>query len=462
MLSSSLLNNMRIATTNPVDNTVVKKFKELSNTALDACINNAVQEFKTWRKTPVTSRSRYLKTVAEILLAEKNNYAALITLEMGKTKRDAVAEIEKCAHVCEFYAEKADTWLEEEKIVSDASSSYVAYEPMGVVLGIMPWNYPFWQVFRFAAPAIAAGNVVLLKHAPNVPQCALAIQDIFQKAQPGFIFQSLLISERITKRVIAHPDVKMISLTGSDRAGSEVAAYAGKHIKKTVLELGGSDPFIVLDDANLKLAVSIAVQSRMQNAGQSCIAAKRFIVVPEVKDQFIEMLAEQISKIKIGNPNEEDVGMGPMAREDLARNIIRQINQSVKKGAKVAVGGNRPPWKGAFVNPTLLTEVKPGMPAFDEEVFGPVASVIAAKDAIDALALANKTPYGLAATICSEDLEKAARLARKLHCGMVFINGMVKSDPRLPFGGINRSGYGRELSVLGLREFVNVKTIWIG
>jgi len=453
---------MRIATINPYDNRVVKKFKELRDRELDECIKNAVNEFEVWKKTPAASHSRYLKSVAALLLAEKKELALLITLEMGKPMREAVAEIEKCASVCDFYSEMAPQWLAEEKIQSDATGSYVSYEPLGIVFGIMPWNFPFWQVFRFAAPAVAAGNVVLLKHAPNVPQCALAIQDVFRKAQPGNIFQSLLISEKMARRVIAHPAVKMVSLTGSDRAGSAVAALAGQYIKKSVMELGGSDPFIVLDDANLKSAAETGVKSRMQNAGQSCIAAKRFIVRAEVLEQFSAMLAHLISKIKLGNPADEETEMGPMAREDLPREVMRQINKSVKRGAKVVAGGNRPSRKGAFMNPTLLADVKPGMSAFDEEVFGPVASLTVARDDEEALYLANKTIYGLGASIWSEDIERATRLGKRLNCGSVFINGMVKSDPRLPFGGVNHSGYGRELSIHGLREFVNVKTVWLG
>lgn len=452
---------MRMFSINPVDNKVVKKFSTMRDAAVEECVKNAVREFDLWRHTPVVSRCRHLKATAEALLAEKKAYADIITLEMGKPTREAVAEIEKCAAVCEFYAEKAVHWLEDEKTPSDASSSYVSYEPLGVVLGIMPWNFPFWQVFRFAVPALAAGNVVLLKHASHVPQCALAIQEVFKSTLPGNCLQALLINERKTRRLLEHPAVKMVSLTGSEKAGSEVASLAGKYIKRSVLELGGSDPFIVLDDANLKSAVEMAVKSRMQNAGQSCIAAKRFIVVPEVQEQFIEMLAAHIGKLKIGNPTDPATDVGPMASEDVARAVVRQINQSVRRGAKVVVGGNRPPWKGAFVNPTLLTDVKPGMPAFDEEVFGPVAAVIAAKDTDDAICLANKTAYGLGASVWSEDLEKAARLAKRINAGSVFINGMVKSDPRLPFGGINHSGYGRELSYHGLREFTNVKTVWV-
>lgn len=446
---------------NPAENKVVKKFPTLRDRAVEECVKIAQQEFDLWKNTPVASRCRYLKSVADALLAEKKSYAGLITLEMGKPLKEAVAEIEKCAKLCAFYAENAPAWLEEETIPTEASNSYVSYEPLGVVLGIMPWNFPFWQVMRFAVPALAAGNVALLKHAPNVPQCALAIQDLFQKSLPGNYLQALLINERKTRRLLEHPAIKMVSLTGSDRAGSEIASLAGKHIKKSIMELGGSDPFIVLDDANLKSAAEIAVKSRMQNAGQSCIAAKRFIVVTEVKEQFTDMLAELISKLKLGNPMDETTDVGPMACEDLARNAVRQINQSVRRGAKILAGGNRPPWKGAFVNPTLLADVKPGMPAFDEEVFGPVASVIVAKDTDDAVLLANKTVYGLGASIWSEDLEKATKLSKRINAGSVFINGMVKSDPRLPFGGINRSGYGRELSYHGLREFTNVKTVWV-
>lgn len=453
---------MRLFSINPVDNKVAKKFPTMRDRAIEECLKSAIQEFELWKNTPVATRCRYLKATADALLAEKKQYADQITLEMGKPNKEALAEIEKCAKLCEFYAEKAGAWLEDEKIASDAANSYVAYEPLGVALGIMPWNFPFWQVMRFAVPALAAGNVVLLKHAPNVPQCALAIQELFRKNLPGNCLQALLINERKTRRLLEHPAVKMVSLTGSDKAGSEVAAIAGKHIKKSVLELGGSDPFIVLDDANLKSAAEMAVKSRMQNAGQSCIAAKRFIVAQEVKEQFTDMLAELIGKLKLGNPMDEATDVGPLAREDFAKTVVRQINQSVRRGAKVIVGGNRPPWKGAFVNPTLLVDVKPGMPAFDEEVFGPVASVIAAKDAEEAICLANKTVYGLGAAIWSEDLEKATRLGKRINAGSVFINAMVKSDPRLPFGGVNRSGFGRELSYHGLREFTNVKTVWMG
>ncbi len=453
---------MRLFSINPVDNKVVKRFPTMRDRAIEDCLKNAVQEFELWKNTPVATRCRALKATADALLTEKQYFASIITLEMGKPNKEALAEIEKCALMCAFYAEKAGAWLEDEKVASDASNSYVAYEPLGVVLGIMPWNFPFWQVLRFAVPALAAGNVVLLKHAPNVPQCALVIQNLFRKTLPANCLQALLINERKTRRLLEHPAVKMVSLTGSDKAGSEIAAIAGKYIKKSVMELGGSDPFIVLEDANLKSAAAMAVKSRMQNAGQSCIAAKRFIVMQEVKEQFIDMLAELIGKLKLGNPMEELTDVGPMAREDLARDVVRQINQSVRRGAKVIVGGNRPPWKGAFVNPTLLVDVKPGMPAFDEEVFGPVASVIVAKDAEEAILLANKTVYGLGAAIWSEDLEKATRLAKRINAGSVFINGMVKSDPRLPFGGVNRSGYGRELSYHGLREFTNMKTMWVG
>lgn len=453
---------MRFFSINPFDNKTVKKIPAMRDSAVEESIKNAVLEFELWKNTPVATRCRYLKATADALQADKKYFAHLITLEIGKPVKQAIAEIEKCAWVCEFYAEKAMHWLEDEKVESDASHSYVSYEPLGVVLAIMPWNFPFWQVFRCAIPALAAGNVVLLKHASNVPQCALAIREVFRKTLPGNCLQTLLINSRTTRRVLENPAVKMVSLTGSDKAGSEVASVAGKYIKKSVLELGGSDPFIVLDDANLKSAAEIAVKSRMQNAGQSCIAAKRFIVVPEIKEQFVEMLAEQISKLKIGNPAEETTEVGPMAREDLARAVIKQINVSVRRGAKIVVGGNRPPWKGAFVNPTLLTDVKPGMPAFDEEVFGPVAAVIEAKDTEDAIALANKSQYGLGASIWSEDLEKATRLAKRINSGSVFINGMVKSDPRLPFGGIGRSGFGRELSYHGLREFTNVKSVWVG
>ena len=326
----------------------------------------------------------------------------------------------------------------------------------------MPWNFPFWQVFRFAVPALMSGNVVFLKHASNVPQCAQAIMDVFRQGNiPRACFQTLFISQRQTRRLISNPDIKMISLTGSDAAGSAVAAIAGSHIKKTVLELGGNDPFIVLEDANLKSAAETAVQSRMLNAGQSCIAAKRLIVVAAVKDQFTELLKELIGNIKVGDPADESVDMGPLAREDLARSVIKQIRESVKKGARLLLGGGRPKSRGAFVNPALLVDVKPGMPAFDDELFGPVAAVVTVADEQEAIDYANRSVYGLGASIWTEDTEKANRLAKQVNSGSVFINSMVKSDPRVPFGGINRSGYGRELSHFGIKEFVNIKTIWI-
>lgn len=454
---------MSFATINPVDNQVVEKYREHSDKTVEVSIKTAQEAFLTWKKSAQPLRTKYLRSVAEVLRSDQEELAQLMTLEMGKPIKESRAEVEKCAWVCDYYADNARHFLKDEVVNTDASNSYISYEPLGIIFGIMPWNFPFWQVFRFAAPSLMAGNVILLKHAASVPQCAMAIEEVFRKANMDEgIFQSLLISNDRTQQVIEHPDVKAVTLTGSDRAGSAVAAMAGKHIKKTVLELGGSDPCVILEDANLKEAAKHAVKSRMQNAGQSCIAAKRFIVVASVYDQFLKLITQEVAAIKVGDPMDESVGMGPLAREDLAKTVYKQIQRSVKKGATIAIGGDRPDREGAFVNPTILTGIKPGMPAFEEEIFGPVASVVVAKDTDEAITLANDTEFGLGASIWTEDIDRAARLARQINAGAVFINGIVKSDPRLPFGGINRSGFGRELSHHGIHEFVNIKTVWIG
>jgi len=450
------------ASINPATGKVLKTYKTISGKTLKNNIQKAHLAFEDWKNAGFDSRAKLMKSVASTLLLKKEEYAQLITIEMGKPIAESRAEIEKCAACCNHFADKAKDYLKDENVATTAAKSYVTYEPLGVVLGVMPWNFPFWQVFRFAVPALMAGNAVLLKHAPGVPQCALAIENVFKKAGfPEFLFQNLFIEQDDVKTVLENPHVKMVSLTGSERAGAAVAAIAGKNIKRSVLELGGSDPFIVLEDADLKKAVETAVKARMQNNGQSCIAAKRFIVVKEIEKPFAEAVTDAVKKLTVGNPLDESVKIGPLANENQAALIMKQIKKSVQQGAIILTGGDRPKSAGAFVNPTVLVNVKPGMLPFEEEIFGPVLSIIVAKDEDEAIAFANQTQFGLGASLWTTDNEKAEQLAKKINAGMVYINAMVKSDPRLPFGGINRSGYGRELSEHGIKEFTNIKTVWV-
>jgi succinate-semialdehyde dehydrogenase / glutarate-semialdehyde dehydrogenase len=452
----------QIKSINPFDGSLLKEFQEYDQAQMDLALVKADSAFKKWKQISFHERGKLMMNCSLYLKEHKNDLARLMVLEMGKPVKEAVSEVEKCAWVCEYYAENASGFLEDQKITSDAGLSFISYEPLGCILAIMPWNFPFWQVLRFAAPSIMAGNVALLKHASNVPQCSLAIEEVFIKSGfPEGVFQSLLIGSSKVEYLISNPVVKAVTLTGSEKAGSEVAALAGKYIKKSVLELGGSDPFIVLNDADIDLASSFAVKSRMINTGQSCIAAKRFIVVKEIAEDFTKRMVAEMSKLKMGNPMEEATEVGAIAREDLVQPLLDQINKSVVKGAKILLGGNRPAGNGAFLNPTVLTNVKPGMPAYEEELFGPIASVIIAEDEPDAIRIANDSKYGLAASIWTKDQKRGEKLARVIESGSVFINGMVKSDPRLPFGGIKNSGYGRELSIAGIHEFVNIKTIWI-
>lgn len=445
---------------NPANNQLVKKFKEHTPKQIAHILEQAMWGFTLNRTSSFMVRSRRLRKLAKLLLQKKEKFAALMTLEMGKPTKEALGEVEKCAWVCNYYADNAKQFLKDEFIKTEHAFSVITHSPLGIILAIMPWNFPFWQFFRFAAPALMAGNVILLKHAPNVPQCALAIENLCKEAGfPDELVQNLFINHKKTAKIIADNRIQAITFTGSDRAGSQVAALAGKHIKKTVLELGGSDPFIVLADANIKKAAQIAVKSRMLNTGQSCIAAKRWIVVASVLAIFTKLVRAEILQLEMGNPVEEGVTIGPLAREDLVKTLDEQVKKSVKLGAKVLIGGKRPAHDGAYYEPTLLTNVKKGMPAYDEEIFGPVAVIIAVADEQEAIEVANDTKYGLGASIWTIDKQKASRLARKLQTGAVFINGMVKSDPRLPFGGIKKSGYGRELSEQGIKEFVNVKTI---
>ena len=385
-----------------------------------------------------------------------------MALEMGKPLEQGVGEAEKCAWVCDYYAEHVEGLLAEQPRETDATSSYVRLDALGAVLAIMPWNFPFWQVFRFAAPALAAGNAGILKHAPNVSRCALEIEAVFRDAGfPDGLFRAVFLSNEAAGRVIADPRVRAVTLTGSDRAGSQVAEQAGRHLKKTVLELGGSDPFIVLEDADVARAAEAAAQARVINSGQSCIAAKRFIVVDAVADRFVELLAAAMARPKVGDPLDPATAIGPQARLDLRANLHRQVEESVRRGARLLLGGKLPVGPGAFYPPTVLVAVTPGMPAFDEETFGPVAAVVRAGDEAEAIGLSNASAYGLGASVWTADAKRGERIARELEVGSVFVNGHVKSDPRLPFGGVKRSGYGRELSEYGLREFVNVKTVWV-
>ncbi len=413
-------------------------------------------------KLRFSERSKLMNEAAKVLRSKKEEYARGITTEMGKPIKQAVSEVEKCAWVCEYYAENAEKFLAEEFIETDATESYVRFDPIGVVLAVMPWNFPFWQVFRFAAPSIMAGNVGLLKHASNVPMTANAIEDVFRLAGfPENIFKNLLIGSSKVSAVISNPKVKAATLTGSEPAGSKVAELSGKLIKKTVLELGGSDPFIVFSDANLDKAVDTAVTSRLINNGESCIAAKRFIVVEDIADEFTKIFVEKFEKLKVGDPFEEDTDLGPLAREDLVTDLHDQVSDSVDAGAKILTGGKKLERPGFYYAPTIITNLTPEMRAYKEELFGPVASLLVAKDEDDAIRIANDTEFGLGASLWTNDLEKAKRLVSQIHSGSTFVNELVKSDPRLPFGGVGISGYGRELSHYGIKEFVNIKTVYV-
>jgi len=447
---------------NPTTGAVLETFEDTSPAELDRIIARADAASRDWRGLPVPARAERLRAAGRVLRERKDAYARTMALEMGKPLAQGVAEAEKCAWVCDYYADEAATMLADQPRRTDATRSYVRFEAIGPVLAIMPWNFPFWQVFRFAAPALAAGNAGLLKHAPNVSRCALEIEQVFRDAGfPDGLFRSVFLSNDATATVVADPRVRAVTLTGSDRAGSQVAERAGRHLKKTVLELGGSDPFIVLEDADLGRAATVAADARLQNSGQSCIAAKRFIVADRVAAQFTERLIADMTSRRVGDPLDSATAVGPQARLDLRVNLHRQVEESVRRGAHLVLGGRLPDGPGAFYPPTVLTAVPPGTPAFDEETFGPVAAVMVARDEADAVRLANASVYGLGASVWTADPARGERVARQLEVGSVFVNGMVKSDPRLPFGGVKRSGYGRELSEYGLREFVNIKTVWI-
>ena len=453
---------MAIQSINPATGEVVKTFQPHNTEEVNAKINAAEETFKKWREVNFEERARLMHKQADILENEAEKYARLITLEMGKPLKDAVAEVKKCAKACRYYADNAKDFLKDEQIETEASKSMIAFEPLGVILAIMPWNFPFWQAYRFLAPALMAGNVGLLKHASNVPQCALAIEEIVRKAGfPDNVFQTLLIGSKEVEPVIKNPVVKAVTLTGSEGAGAQVAEIAGREIKKTVLELGGSDAFIVLEDADLDKAAEVAVKSRMVNTGQSCIAAKRFIVVESIADAFLQKMKEKMANLKTGDPLTDDTDYGPLARKDLAEDLEKQVKASVEKGAEVVLAGGRDGKESAYFKPMILKNVKPGMPAYEEEMFGPVAAVMVVKDEAEAIKIANDSRFGLGGAVWTQDAERGLRVARKVETGAMFVNALVASTPEMPFGGVKKSGYGRELSYLGIREFVNQKSIWI-
>ena len=453
-----------IETINPATEERVETFAVFTKEQLDKTLQQAHETFRQWRETDYATRSAVLHRAASYLRDHKSELGRVITVEMGKPITEAEAEVEKCAWNCDFYADNAEKFLADEAAPSGATESYVAFRPLGVVLAVMPWNFPFWQVFRFAAPALMAGNVGILKHASNVTRCALEIERVFREAgAPEGAFQTVIVPSAEVDQIIKDRRVAAVTLTGSDPAGVAVASAAGSVLKKTVLELGGSDAFIVLADADLDAAAQMAVKSRFQNVGQSCIAAKRFIVVEEVADEFERKFVEAARQLRVGDPLDRETQVGPMARGDLRDALDQQVRDSVKAGAQVALGGEKlAASKGYFYAPTILTHVTPEMPAFREETFGPVAAVIRARDEADAIALANDSDFGLGGNLWTRDIARARQIAAQLESGGVFINGMTASDPRLPFGGVKRSGYGRELSSYGIREFVNIQTVWIG
>ncbi|OGU37379.1 MAG: succinate-semialdehyde dehydrogenase [Ignavibacteria bacterium RIFOXYB2_FULL_35_12] len=446
---------------NPANEELIHQYEEMSDAIVSGILDKTNSGYHEWKLTSFNHRSGLMKNAAKILHERKEEFAKLMTLEMGKPILQSKAEVEKCAWVCDYYADNAEKFLANEIIKTEFSKSYVSFQPLGVVLAIMPWNFPFWQVFRFAAPTLMAGNASVLKHASNVMGCAIAIEKIFNDA--GFLenlFRTLVISSKKVEAVIRNKNVQAVTLTGSTPAGSTVASVAGSEIKKTVLELGGSDPYIILEDVDLESAAEICVNARLINSGQSCIAAKRFIVVEEIYKMFEELFVQKMKSKKMGNPLDESNHLGPQARTDLRNELHDQVKRSITKGAKLLLGGEIPNVKGAYYPPTVLSNISPGMPAYDDEIFGPVASLIKVKNEKEAIKVANATSFGLGAAVFTKDNERGEKIAEKeLVAGSCFVNDSVRSDPRLPFGGVKESGYGRELSVLGIREFVNIKTV---
>lgn len=447
---------------NPATGELIEEFEQMDDESLETIIEDAAEAQNKWSKNSYYERGLLLQRTAEILEERKSEFAELMAREMGKPLAQGESEAKKCAWVCNYYAENTKQFLKDEFIKTDADKSYVTYNPLGTVLAIMPWNFPFWQLFRFGAPALMAGNAVILKHAPNVTGCALAIEEIMHEAGiPDNLFRTIIADVDQTQDIIKNPGIAAVTLTGSTRAGKAVAKTAGSVLKKTVLELGGSDPYLILKDADLEQAAETCVTSRLINSGQSCIAAKRFIAVEEVYDEFLEQVFHKMNEKKIGDPFNSATDIGPMARKDLRNNLHAQVQKSVAAGAECILGGEVPDRVGFYYPPTILTEVSQGMPAYEEELFGPVASVLKVKDEQEAVSVANDSKYGLGAAIFTEDLERAEYIAdNELNTGCCFINDFVKSDPRLPFGGVKESGYGRELSHFGIKEFVNIKTVY--
>lgn len=450
-------------TVNPSTGKVLKEYANSSFEEIDEIIFRANKAQKQWEKKSFEVRATHLNKIAEILKERKEDLATLMALEMGKPLNQGIREIEKCAWVCEFYAEKAEHFLSNQEVETDAKKSYVAFNPLGTVLSIMSWNFPFWQFFRFAAPALMAGNAVILKHSENTTGCALMIEEIVHESGiSSNLVRTILVENEDMKPVIQHQGIVAVTFTGSTRAGKIVASQAGEVLKKMVLELGGSDPYIILKDADISLAAEKCATSRLVNSGQSCVAAKRFIVEEEVYDEFLDTFTKILKSKKVGDPFDDDTDVGPMARVDLREDLHQQVEKSIEKGAKVILGCTKPEGEGAYYPVSILADVRKKMPAYDEELFGPVAAIIKAKDEEEAIRIANDSIYGLGAGIFSRDVKKAERIAsEELEAGCCFVNDFVKSDPRLPFGGIKQSGYGRELGEYGIKEFVNTKTVWV-
>lgn len=448
---------------NPSTGNVIAKYPEMTRELVQKTLEDVQKAQQAWRSVSFQERTHLMLKVSDVLLANKEKYAQLMTDEMGKITTQGIAEIEKCAWGCRFYAEESEQFLAAEDIQTEAHHSFVSYQPLGVILAIMPWNFPFWQVFRFAAPGLMAGNGCLLKHAPNVFGCSLAIESIFRDAGlPEHLFRTLLIDIPETTQVLHDPRVAAVTITASVNAGRAVAAEAGKALKKCVLELGGSDPFIVLEDADIDKAVEVGIIARFQNSGQSCIAAKRFIIVDAVYDEFRDKFVAAVDQLKMGDPAKEDIYIGPMARMDLRDGLAEQVQRTVAAGAKVLMGGEIPEGDGAFYPATILADVKPGMAAWSEELFGPVATLIHVADEAEAIQVANDTEFGLGGSVWTRDLTRGEQIAaEQIESGAAFVNEMSKSDPRMPFGGIRNSGYGRELSIYGIREFVNIHSVWV-
>jgi len=454
---------MSVESINPTTGEILKKYDEMTPEEIAATIEKADRAFASWRKTSFGERAERMRVAGRIVREKTDEYARLMADEMGKPLAEGRAEAEKCAWVCEYYAENAEKFLAREEIQTEASASFVTFEPLGVILAVMPWNFPFWQVFRFAAPGLMAGNAGILKHSSNVQGCALAIEAVFREAGfPEDIFRTLVIGSRLVEHAIEHPKVRAVTLTGSTPAGRAVASKAGELLKKTVLELGGSDPYVILEDADLGPAAEACVTSRLINAGQSCIAAKRFIVPEKIRGEFEKLFVERMKARKMGNPLHEDSDVGPQARRDLRDELHGQVVESIEKGARCLLGGEVPDLPGAFYPPTVLTDVAKGMPAYDDELFGPVAAIIPVRNEEEAIRVANDSVFGLGAAVFTGDAARGEEIAaRQLEAGCCFVNTFVRSDPRLPFGGVKESGYGRELGQYGIKEFVNIKTVYV-